>query len=181
MPLKHQTNYHSWWNNFLPTEKRKWHGKLQIGFLKKKASKQISASTCSAGLLNAGDTDMPATRPEPDRISFRMPLIPRSSKVFAPWSEPLAQVERSRIKPCISRHIKIHSPLRKQMTVLSVIQQLHYRVRRSAKGCLTTSWVAGWNERSSLSNKSMITEFIKLLRGWGKSLCNPSQANRSML
>lgn len=57
--------------------------------------------TCSGGLLNAGETEALEETPDPDRISLRMPLIPRRSKVLAPRGDPLAQVERSRIKPCI--------------------------------------------------------------------------------
>lgn len=57
--------------------------------------------TCSGGLLNAGETEALEETPEPDRISLRIPLIPSSSKVLAPRGDPLAQVERSRIKPCI--------------------------------------------------------------------------------
>ena len=58
-------------------------------------------STCSGGLLKAGETEMLATRPEPDSISLRIPLMPRSSKVLAPRGDPLAHVESSRIKPCM--------------------------------------------------------------------------------
>lgn len=39
--------------------------------------------------------------PEPESTSLRMPLIPRRSKVLEPKGEPLAQVESSRIKPCM--------------------------------------------------------------------------------
>lgn len=57
--------------------------------------------TCSAGRLNEGETVALEETPEPDSISLRMPLIPRRSKALAPRGDPLAQVERSRIKPCI--------------------------------------------------------------------------------
>lgn len=75
------------------------------------------AITCSGGLLNAGETEMPATSPEPDRISLRMPLMPRSSKVFAPRWEPLAHVERSLIKPC-KPHQVITQPQMKKCSYL---------------------------------------------------------------
>lgn len=39
-------------------------------------------------------------KPEPDKISFRMPLIPSRSRDFAPKGEPLAHVEIRRINPC---------------------------------------------------------------------------------
>lgn len=67
--------------------------------------------TCSGGLLNAGETEALEETPEPDRISLRIPLIPRSNKVLAPRGDPLAQVERSRIKPCIcpSQGPKLHA------------------------------------------------------------------------
>lgn len=58
------------------------------------------AHTCSGGLLKAGETDMPEPKPDPDKMSFNMPLIPRRSRDFAPSGEPLAHVERSRINPC---------------------------------------------------------------------------------
>lgn len=60
-----------------------------------------AANTCSAGLLKAGGTDALADTPEPDSISLRMPLIPSRSNVLAPSGDPLAQVESSRIKPCM--------------------------------------------------------------------------------
>lgn len=63
-------------------------------------SKDI-AHTCSGGLLKAGETNMLQTRPDPDRISLRMPLIPRRRRDFAPRGEPFAHVESSRIKPCV--------------------------------------------------------------------------------
>lgn len=59
------------------------------------------AHTCSGGLLKAGETDMLDTKPDPDKMSFRMPLIPRRSRDFAPNGEPFAHVERSRINPCV--------------------------------------------------------------------------------
>lgn len=64
------------------------------------------AHTCSAGLVKAGETDNLASRPAPDKISLRVPLTPKRSSVFAPRGEPLAQVERSRIKPCMSLDVK---------------------------------------------------------------------------
>lgn len=60
-----------------------------------------TASTCSAGLLRAGGTDELAETPEPDKISLRVPLIPRRSKVLDPRGDPLANVDSSRIKPCM--------------------------------------------------------------------------------
>ena len=54
---------------------------------------------CSGGRLIAGETDMLATRPEPDNISLRMPLIPRRNRVLVPKEDPLAHVERSWINP----------------------------------------------------------------------------------
>lgn len=65
--------------------------------------------TCSAGLLNAGETEALEDTPEPDSISLRMPLIPRRSSVLAPRGDPLAHVERSRIKPCISQSCQRYS------------------------------------------------------------------------
>lgn len=47
------------------------------------------------------------TKPEPDRISLRMPLIPRRRRVLALNREPLAHVERRRIKPCNAQGVKI--------------------------------------------------------------------------
>lgn len=64
-----------------------------------------TANTCSGGLLNAGETDEFAAMPEPERISLRMPLIPRRSNVLVPNGDPLAQVERSRIKPWIDAKV----------------------------------------------------------------------------
>jgi len=39
------------------------------------------------------------TRPDPTRISLRIPLIPRRRRVFVARVEPLAHVERSLIRP----------------------------------------------------------------------------------
>lgn len=72
-------------------------------FLKNHPDK--TANTCSGGLLNAGETDEVAAMPEPARISLRMPLIPRRSNVLVPNGDPLAQVERSRIKPWIDANV----------------------------------------------------------------------------
>jgi hypothetical protein len=55
--------------------------------------------TCSGGLAKAGETVIPATRPEPERISFKVPLVPRRRRVLAANGDPLAQVERSRMTP----------------------------------------------------------------------------------
>jgi hypothetical protein len=62
--------------------------------------------TCSGGLLNAGETESFEESPEPERMSLRIRLIPRSSRVLEPRGDPLAQVERSRIKPCICLEVK---------------------------------------------------------------------------
>ena len=67
---------------------------------------RIKQQTCSGGLLKAGETDDLAAMPEPDRISLRMPLIPRRSNVLAPNGDPLAQVERSRINPCMHAEVR---------------------------------------------------------------------------
>lgn len=64
--------------------------------------------TCSGGLLKAGEIDTVATRSEPDSISLSIPLIPSSSKVFAPSGDPLAHVESSLIKPCNTCQVRIH-------------------------------------------------------------------------
>lgn len=55
--------------------------------------------TCSGGLVRAGETVVPANRPEPERMSFKVPLIPRRRRVLDANGDPLAQVERSRITP----------------------------------------------------------------------------------
>lgn len=55
--------------------------------------------TCSGGLANAGLMETLATRPEPDKISLRVPLIPRRRRVLAANGDPLAQVDKRRIKP----------------------------------------------------------------------------------
>jgi hypothetical protein len=55
--------------------------------------------TCSGGLARAGETVVPATRPEPKSMSFKVPLIPRRRRVLAANGDPLAQVERSRMTP----------------------------------------------------------------------------------
>jgi hypothetical protein len=54
---------------------------------------------CSGGLFRAGETEMLETRPEPARMSLRIPLIPRRRSVFVARVEPLAHVERSLIRP----------------------------------------------------------------------------------
>jgi hypothetical protein len=62
--------------------------------------------TCSGGLFNAGETEALEETPEPERISLRIPLIPSRSRVLAPRGDPLAHVERSRIKPCACLEVK---------------------------------------------------------------------------
>jgi hypothetical protein len=57
------------------------------------------SNICSGGLFNAGETEVLEETPEPERISLRIPLIPSRSRVLAPRGDPLAHVERSRIKP----------------------------------------------------------------------------------
>ena len=59
----------------------------------------IDVITWSAGLDKAGATDVPATKPEPERISLIVPLMPSRRSVLAANSDPLAHVERRRIKP----------------------------------------------------------------------------------
>jgi len=61
--------------------------------------KQNIQSTCSGGLVRAGETDILATTPEPESISLRIPLMPSKRSVLAPNGDPLAHVDRRRIKP----------------------------------------------------------------------------------
>lgn len=43
---------------------------------------------------------MPATNPDPERISLSVPLIPRRRSVLAARGDPLAHIESRRITPC---------------------------------------------------------------------------------
>ena len=92
------------------------------------------ASTCSGGRLIAGETDMLATRPEPDNISLRMPLIPRRSRVLAPKGDPLAHVERSRINPCMpyKSHLEPEENLWCGILKIKVVSTVYVGVLRDA-------------------------------------------------
>lgn len=63
---------------------------------------------------------MLATRPDPDSISLRIPLMPRSSKVLAPRGDPLAHVESSRIKPCMRFNQNWRNQIQKALLTLKM-------------------------------------------------------------
>jgi len=51
---------------------------------------------------------VPATNPEPERISLSVPLIPRRRSVLAARGDPLAHIESRRITPCKKAWNKLH-------------------------------------------------------------------------
>lgn len=128
--------------------------------------------TCSGGLVNAGGTDPLADTPDPDRISLRMPLIPRRSNVLAPKCEPLEQVESSRTNPCMqhgsrfaqSEHRKWQKRAVTELTVyVGVLRDAwappELLVEISDAACLTNPWL---HRSSSLSGEEANASAIRV-------------------
>ena len=136
----------------------------------------VDVFTWSAGLDKAGATDVPATKQDPERISLMVPLMPRRRSVLAANSDPLAQVERRRIKPWNDEQSTLSKTTGKkgQSKQYRRIENTFicvYRICRCAERCL--AWgVADGYQVSSLRNQPMIAQLIQLLRMVSKGLCN---------